>query len=57
MSVAKKIRNKTESMTGRTKKGIGKATNNRSLEAKGKAQQVAGNVKQSGQKLRDAAKK
>ena len=57
MGLPKKIRNKTEAMTGRTKKDVGKATNNRSLEAKGKAQQISGNLKQSLQKLRDAAKK
>jgi len=36
------------------KETAGKATNNRSLEAKGKADQTKGNLKQAGEKVKDA---
>jgi len=57
MSVVDKIKNKAQSTKGQIKKETGKATNNRSLEAEGKVDQVSGNLKQAGEKIKDAAKK
>ena len=42
---------------GHAKEAAGKATNDRSLEAKGKKDKAAGNVKQAGEKVKDAFKK
>jgi uncharacterized protein YjbJ (UPF0337 family) len=49
-----KMKNKLQSTKGQLKKGAGKATNNRTLEAKGKADQASGNLKQAGEKVKDA---
>ena len=57
VAVKKKVEGKAEAMAGKAEKGVGKATHNRSVEAKGKARQVAGNLKQSGEKVKDAFKK
>lgn len=54
MSLADKAKNKSQSMTGKVEEKAGKATGDKSLEAEGKADQVAGNVKQAGEKLKDA---
>ncbi|MEA2435132.1 MAG: hypothetical protein QOG54_2589 [Actinomycetota bacterium] len=54
MSTTDKISNKTEELTGKVKEGIGDATDDRSLEAEGKADQVKGNLKQAGEKVKDA---
>ncbi|WP_181698909.1 CsbD family protein [Nocardia sp. GTS18] len=56
MSTSKKIANSVEATKGRMKKVIGRATGNRRLEAQGRAEQVKGNLKQSGAKIRDAFK-
>lgn len=56
MSLADKAKNKTQSMTGKAEEKMGQATGDRSMEAEGKADQVAGDVKQAGEKLKDAAK-
>jgi uncharacterized protein YjbJ (UPF0337 family) len=39
------------------KDATGRATNDKSLEAEGKADKVAGNLKQAGEKVKDALKK
>jgi uncharacterized protein YjbJ (UPF0337 family) len=46
-----------QSSKGKVKKAAGKATKNRSLEAKGKGDIVSGNLKQAGEKVKDALKK
>lgn len=56
MSLADKAKNKAQSMTGKAEEKVGKATGDRSMEAEGKADQVAGDVKQAGEKLKDAVK-
>jgi uncharacterized protein YjbJ (UPF0337 family) len=48
---------KKDQVTGTVKKATGAAVGNESLEAKGRREQVKGNVKSSGKKLKDAAKK
>ncbi|NVM93909.1 CsbD family protein [Arthrobacter wenxiniae] len=56
MGVADKFENKAEELKGKTKEHIGSATNDRDLEADGKADQAKAGVKQAGEHLKDAAK-
>ena len=44
-------------MTGHVKEKTGKATGNTRLAEEGRREQIKGNVKKSGKKLKDAAKK
>lgn len=57
MSAKKKAKGKAEAAKGKVKKGTGKAMVNPLLEGKGKAEQVKGNLRQAGEKVKDAAKK
>jgi uncharacterized protein YjbJ (UPF0337 family) len=57
VSVSKKAKGKAEAAKGKVKKGTGKALADPVLEGKGKGEQVKGNLKQAGQKVKDAAKK
>ena len=57
MSASDKARDKAQVAKGKVKEATGKATGNRSLEAKGKGDKISGNVKQAGEKLKDAVKK
>jgi uncharacterized protein YjbJ (UPF0337 family) len=54
MSGTDKINNKTEELTGKVKETVGKHTGNQDLEAEGKTDQVKGNLKQAGEKVKDA---
>jgi uncharacterized protein YjbJ (UPF0337 family) len=47
-------KNKTKAATGAVKEKVGKATKNRSLEAKGKKDKAAGNLKQAGRNVKKA---
>jgi uncharacterized protein YjbJ (UPF0337 family) len=49
----KKIDNKAEELRGKAKEGVGRATNDEELENQGKADQVKGNLKQAGEKVKD----
>jgi uncharacterized protein YjbJ (UPF0337 family) len=51
-----KIANATESTTGKIKEAVGKGTDNEQLEAEGKGDQVSGNLKQAGEKIKDVFK-
>ena len=57
MATTEKVKNSAEQAKGRVKETTGKVTGNRSLEAKGKSDRVKGNVKQAGEKVKDAFKK
>jgi uncharacterized protein YjbJ (UPF0337 family) len=57
MSAIDKAKDKAQAAKGHVKEAAGKATDDRSLEAEGKGDQVAGNLKQAGEKLKDAVKK
>lgn len=57
MSASDKAKNKAEAAKGKVKKGSGKALDDPVLEGKGKAEEVKGNLKQAGEKVKDAAKK
>jgi uncharacterized protein YjbJ (UPF0337 family) len=56
MSDEDKAKNKGEQIKGKVKETTGKAVGNESLEAEGKADQVSGNLKQAGEKVKDAFK-
>jgi len=49
-----KIDNKAEELRGKAKEGVGKATDDEELEAQGKRDQATSDVKQAGEKLKDA---
>jgi uncharacterized protein YjbJ (UPF0337 family) len=56
MSIAKKIAHKAEAVKGGAKKKTGRAVGSPRLEAEGRGDQVKGNVKQAGAKVKDALK-
>lgn len=56
MSIAKKIADAAEAMKGGAKKTTGRATGSRRLQAEGRRDQLKGNVKQAGSKIKDAFK-
>jgi uncharacterized protein YjbJ (UPF0337 family) len=49
-----KVRNKAQELKGQVKEGAGRASGNRSLEAEGRADQTKANLKQAGEKIKDA---
>jgi uncharacterized protein YjbJ (UPF0337 family) len=57
MSAENKAANKVTEVKGKVKKETGRATGNERLEAEGKGDQVKGNLKQAGEKVKDAFKK
>jgi uncharacterized protein YjbJ (UPF0337 family) len=56
MAFDDKVDNKTEEAGGKVKESVGKATDNEQLEAEGKADQTSSNLKQAGEKVKDAFK-
>ena len=56
MGLDDKIKNTTEDLTGKAKEGAGKATDDEKLEAEGKSDQTAADLKQAGEKVKDAFK-
>jgi uncharacterized protein YjbJ (UPF0337 family) len=57
MSATDKAKDKVQAAKGTVKEKAGKATNDRSLQAKGKSDKASGNLKQAGEKVKDAVKK
>ncbi len=57
MSAADKIKNTAETAKGKVKEEAGKATGNESLEAEGHADQAKGDLKNAGEKAKDAFRK
>ena len=55
MGLADKAKNKAEELGGKTKEGVGDATDNRDLQAEGQADQTSANTKQAGEHVKDAA--
>lgn len=49
-----KVRNQSENASGKVKEGVGKVTDNERLEAEGKGDQIKANLKQAGEKVKDA---
>jgi uncharacterized protein YjbJ (UPF0337 family) len=56
MGLDDKIKNATEDLTGKGKEATGKATDNERLEAEGKGDQASSDIKQAGEKVKDAFK-
>jgi uncharacterized protein YjbJ (UPF0337 family) len=56
MGVGDKIQNAGEEAVGKVKETTGRATGNQSLEAEGRADQASADVKQAGEKAKDAVK-
>jgi uncharacterized protein YjbJ (UPF0337 family) len=54
MGLGDKIENAAEDMQGKAKEGAGKATDDERLEAEGKADQSKADLKQAGEKVKDA---
>ena len=54
MGLDDKVRNEAEELSGKAKEGVGEATDNERLEAEGKGEQVKANLKQAGEKIKDA---
>jgi uncharacterized protein YjbJ (UPF0337 family) len=57
VSASKKAKDKAQAAKGKTKKGAGKALADPVLEGKGKAEEAKGNLKQAGEKVKDAVQK
>jgi uncharacterized protein YjbJ (UPF0337 family) len=57
MSAENKAANKATEVKGKVKKETGHAIGNEQMEAEGKTDQVKGNLKQAGEKVKDAFKK
>ena len=57
MATSDKARNTAQQAKGKLKETVGKVSGNDKLRAKGKADQVKGDIKQAGEKLKDAFKK
>jgi uncharacterized protein YjbJ (UPF0337 family) len=51
-----KLDNAKDKLTGEAKEATGKATDNERLEAEGKADQTGADLKQAGEKVKDAFK-
>jgi uncharacterized protein YjbJ (UPF0337 family) len=56
MSGVDKMKNKAEELGGKGKEALGRATDDRDLEAEGQADQAKGNLKQAGEKIKDVFK-
>jgi len=56
MGIGDKIENAKDELVGKGKEAAGKVTDNERLEAEGRAQQVEADVKQAGEKVKDAFK-
>ncbi|MCT9869861.1 CsbD family protein [Paenarthrobacter aurescens] len=56
MGLGDKIKNAAEEATGKVKEKTGEATGDRDLQAEGLADQSNANLKQAGEKVKDAAK-
>ncbi|GIJ76127.1 CsbD-like [Micromonospora phaseoli] len=57
MGVEDKFNNTTENTAGKVKEGVGRATDDERLEAEGRGDQMRANLKQAGEKVKDAFKK
>jgi uncharacterized protein YjbJ (UPF0337 family) len=56
MGLDDKIDNKAEDVAGKAKEATGKATDDEQLEAEGKTDQSKSDLKQAGEKVKDAFK-
>ena len=56
MGIDEKTDNKAEELKGKGKETVGDATDDRDLQAEGRAQEAKGSLKQAGEKVTDAFK-
>jgi uncharacterized protein YjbJ (UPF0337 family) len=56
MSDSDKTENTVDKLAGKAKEGLGRATDDESLEAEGRGQQSTADLKQAGEKVKDAFK-
>ena len=56
MATDDKLRNQGEELKGKTKETIGRATDDEELEAQGRTDQAKANLKDAGEKVKDAIK-
>ncbi|MER7705753.1 CsbD family protein [Kitasatospora sp. NPDC097605] len=56
MATDDKVRNMAEKARGKAKEAAGRATGDRTMEAKGRGTQMKSDVKQAAEKLKDAGK-
>jgi uncharacterized protein YjbJ (UPF0337 family) len=56
MGADDKLGNKAEELKGEVKEGVGRATDDRDLEAEGHRDQAKGNLKQAAEKVKDVFK-
>ncbi|MGW3407575.1 CsbD family protein [Streptomyces adonidis] len=54
MSVGQTIKHKAQAFKGRVTERVGRTTRNRRLQREGRTDRVSGNLKQSGDKAKDA---
>ena len=54
MGADEKFSNKAEEMKGRAKEAVGDATDNEQWQAEGRAERAKANIKQAGEKVKDA---
>lgn len=54
MGAVDKMKDKAQVAKGDAKSGVGRATGDRSMEAEGEGDKMAGNLKQAGEKVKDA---
>ena len=54
MGLTDKIKNEAEKVGGEVKEKVGEHTDDRDLQAEGKRDQVAGDLKNAGEKVKDA---
>lgn len=54
MGLDDKARNTAQDIGGKAKEAVGKATDNERLEAEGHTDQASANLKQAGEKVKDA---
>jgi len=57
MSAENKAANKVTEVKGKAKQTVGQATDDPELEAEGQVDETKGNLKQAGEKVKDAFKK
>ncbi|MCZ7421276.1 MULTISPECIES: CsbD family protein [unclassified Micromonospora] len=57
MGVEDKFNNTAENTGGKIKEGVGRATDDEQLEAEGRGDQMSANLKQAGEKIKDAFRK
>ncbi len=54
MGLDDKVSNKAEEAEGKVKEGVGDATDDKDLQAEGKGDQAKADIKQAGEKVKDA---